>query len=67
MKRLFLSLNILIVSMILCQQEALEITSKTVDAIAFEILPTISKSEAQTKFAKILSKAVYNDEAIETM
>ncbi|QZT35624.1 hypothetical protein K5X82_09840 [Halosquirtibacter xylanolyticus] len=50
--------------MMSCQQEALDATSNTVDASAFEILPTISHSEAQTKFAQILSKAVYNDEAV---
>ncbi|MDC1105343.1 hypothetical protein OAT16_01480 [Prolixibacteraceae bacterium] len=38
--------------------------NQSVNASAFEILPTISQSEAQTKFAKILSKAVYNDETV---
>ncbi|QZT36175.1 hypothetical protein K5X82_12890 [Halosquirtibacter xylanolyticus] len=50
--------------MMSCQQDAMETTSQTVDVSAFEILPTISQGEAQTKFAKILSKAVYNDEAV---
>ncbi|QZT38820.1 hypothetical protein K5X82_07930 [Halosquirtibacter xylanolyticus] len=64
MKKLIISLIVLGGGMMSCQQEALDATSNTVDASAFEILPTISQSEAQTKFAQILSKAVYNDEAV---
>ncbi|QZT39052.1 hypothetical protein K5X82_09160 [Halosquirtibacter xylanolyticus] len=64
MKKLIFSLIVLVGGMMSCQQEAIEPTRQAVDASAFEILPTISQGEAQSKFAKILSKAVYNDETV---
>lgn len=64
MKNKFLSFLLIVGALTACQQKELETTNKTVDEHTFEMLQTIPDSEAQLKFAKILSKAVYDDEDI---
>lgn len=64
MKTKIISLLVLISTFSACQQKDLDTTSKTADEHTFEMIQSIPSSEAQLKFAKILSKAVYDDEDI---
>lgn len=63
MKKIIILSFMIIGGMLSCKKD-FDSLSPEVSPNSFEIIKPISKDKAQKKFAQILSKAVYNDEAV---